>query len=389
MTVEKCVSFCDSQSFVFAGLEDGCTCFCDNFFEHVLESVGNGYNNCEVPCAGNSSEFCGAENLLLVYIDYGVHPLIPTIVPSVGLWESVGCYNDSTDARALERPVNAGNVTVQSCTAACLAEGFSLAGLEFGKECWCGLSLRNNAIYVGDYDGIDMGEFREDPNGDYCNMGCEGSPADLCGGSNRLNLYNYTGAFPVGASVVPFAGAWISQGCFSDSTAQRTLERRVDAGNVTVESCADACQFNAFTMAGLEFGQECWCGNQIKNPGMVIAQSACNMACVGDSTENCGGPNALQAYYFQDSPQVIGDIQELNGLSVSLVDVLAEITPENVQTFGPDILGGMQGVINVVQITFDNASIATNAGRTPFVSNNAAMVTTKLEQYVSFGQVSH
>jgi hypothetical protein len=43
----------------------------------------------------------------------------------------------------------------------------------------------------------------------------------------------------------------------SDSTSNRTLERRVDAGNVTVESCVVACQDESFTYAGLEYAQEC------------------------------------------------------------------------------------------------------------------------------------
>lgn len=77
--------------------------------------------------------------------------IIPSLVPSVGLWEGLGCYksvdiqrldielifgfSDSTTARALQVRVDAGNTTVESCVAACQAQGFSLAGVEFGREC--------------------------------------------------------------------------------------------------------------------------------------------------------------------------------------------------------------------------------------------------------------
>lgn len=44
-------------------------------------------------------------------------------------------FSDSTGARALEAVVDAGNTTVESCVAACQARGYSLAGVEFGKEC--------------------------------------------------------------------------------------------------------------------------------------------------------------------------------------------------------------------------------------------------------------
>jgi hypothetical protein len=43
----------------------------------------------------------------------------------------------------------------------------------------------------------------------------------------------------------------------SDSVSSRTLERSVNAGNVTVESCVSACQSQSFTMAGLEYAHEC------------------------------------------------------------------------------------------------------------------------------------
>ena len=87
---------------------------------------------------------------------------------------------------------------------------------------------------------------------------------------------------------------------------------------MTVEGCVKECFLQSFTIAGLEYAQECCelyfslndvdggligrffhnegCGNVISSPGAPIAESACNQACVGDSTEVCGGPNALQVY---------------------------------------------------------------------------------------------
>ena len=44
-------------------------------------------------------------------------------------------FSDSVDARALEMMVDAGDTTVESCVAACQAQGFSLAGVEYGAEC--------------------------------------------------------------------------------------------------------------------------------------------------------------------------------------------------------------------------------------------------------------
>ena len=45
--------------------------------------------------------------------------------------------------------------------------------------------------------------------------------------------------------------------CCSDSISARALQVRVDAGNTTVESCVAACQAQEYSLAGLEYGQEC------------------------------------------------------------------------------------------------------------------------------------
>ena len=48
-------------------------------------------------CTGNSSEYCGAGNLLNMYTSGATTPnttapSAPEIVPSVGPWVSLGCY---------------------------------------------------------------------------------------------------------------------------------------------------------------------------------------------------------------------------------------------------------------------------------------------------------
>ncbi|KAH8984568.1 WSC domain-containing protein [Lactarius hatsudake] len=299
MTIESCAAFCDSQSesYRFMGLTDGSHCSCDNFFEYIFQRAGSQACSSS-PCSGDPSEVnCGGPSAASTYQKTDSTFVIPTPVPSVGLWTSKGCYSDSPSSRALHARVDAGDTTVESCIAACQAQEHTLAGVEFGQECWCGEEIDNGQTFVGNDNGIRHGNFRPFPDNAYCNMPCQGDPTELCGGAGRINVYNFTGTYPIGASVVAAAGGWTSRGCYSDSTSSRSLERRVDPGDVTVESCVSTCQSQSFTIAGLEFGQECWCGNQIQSPGASIAQSSCNKACTGDSTEVCGGPDALQVYY--------------------------------------------------------------------------------------------
>ena len=90
MTVENCVSFCDGKDFIYAGLEYYQECYCGNYI--LNGGAETTASDCSFPCTGNSAEICGAGNRLSMYWSGQSPPPAPEIVPSVGLWESLGCY---------------------------------------------------------------------------------------------------------------------------------------------------------------------------------------------------------------------------------------------------------------------------------------------------------
>ena len=113
-----------------------------------------------MPCNGNSNELCGGSWALNVYnyTSSGSPPTNPP--PSSGGWVSLGCYryvcrpffyrkgftnteylpiSDTVAARTLSVPTaplgGAANNSAESCTAACFAAGYPLAGTEYSDEC--------------------------------------------------------------------------------------------------------------------------------------------------------------------------------------------------------------------------------------------------------------
>lgn len=40
--------------------------------------------------------------------------------------------------------------------------------------------------------------------------------------------------------------------------------------SMTVELCQSACQSAVYLFAGLEYSQECWCGNTFQNGGAYV-----------------------------------------------------------------------------------------------------------------------
>lgn len=91
---------------------------------------------------------------------------------------------------------------------------------------------------------------------------------------------------------------WTWLGCYTDSVSMRALNHHgTIAGwpsTTTVEACQAACQAQGFSYAGVEFGNECWCGNELSSRP---ATDGCNMPCSGNSQEICGGPDRLNVYY--------------------------------------------------------------------------------------------
>ena len=107
---------------------------------------------------------------------------------------------------------------------------------------------------------------------------------------------------------------------------------------MTVENCIAFCsgsstgengipaQTTSFIYAGVEFGQECCkchsnlfcshnrtsttnhlllcvdCDNFIQNGGTNASLADCNMACTGEASESCGGPDRLNLFFSGGTP---------------------------------------------------------------------------------------
>lgn len=67
---------------------------------------------------------------------------------------------------------------------------------------------------------------------------------------------------------------------------------------MTVDVCAQFCLAAGYSMFGIEYSRECFCGAELQ-PGSVSApEEDCNMPCGGDAMANCGGPSRLSVYLW-------------------------------------------------------------------------------------------
>ncbi|KAH7324125.1 peptidase S8/S53 domain-containing protein [Stachybotrys elegans] len=206
----------------------------------------------------------------------------PSEKPSAGGYRSMGCWTDSVDSRALLNggSARADDMTVEKC--ADLARGFRYAGVEYSVECFWGNKISESSARA---------------NGQ-CDMPCGGSPFDVCGGGNLINIYEDSSLVP-SPLTVPAVGSFGNVGCYEDSTASRVLvvdeESDFTFSGMTVDKCVKLAKDNGLRYAGVEYAGECFVGNtlhhEIRSP-----EGDCNLVCAGNTAQFCGNGNRIRVY---------------------------------------------------------------------------------------------
>ncbi|TVY83801.1 putative fungistatic metabolite [Lachnellula suecica] len=201
----------------------------------------------------------------------------------------LNCYTEGEGVRALgaASTSNYTTMTVEVCAAFCTPT-YSLFGLEYGGECWCANEIGNGAVVAPVTD---------------CNFPCAGSANETCGAGNRLSVYTTAGAAPAPPVHVLTAGAYTRFGCYTEGNGTRALAdfQEVDYSTtgMTVEKCATFCAGNASPLFGVEYGGECYCGNEaafVVSGSTAAPDSDCGMLCDGNPGEYCGAGNRLDIY---------------------------------------------------------------------------------------------
>lgn len=307
MTLEDCRTFC--SAYTYFGVEYARECYCGNSFN--AGSVTRPASECSMTCAGNPFQYCGAGNRLSVYVKDGTSipsgtstntagssstsaPPSPTGIPTG--WTYQGCWIDGRNGRILTHqvPDSATNSQTQ-CANTCAGLGYSISGTEYSQQCFCG-----NAIYNGGEKTLETD----------CGINCPGNPAQKCGGGDRMSIVS-NGAPEIYAAPAPqvrgLNGSWTYQGCVQDNVNdKRTFFWQLHfPGVMTPNMCLNKCRDFGYHAAGMEYGEECYCGD----PANIAARGAtfrpeseCAIPCAGNSSAICGGLSRLTTYFWTGTP---------------------------------------------------------------------------------------
>lgn len=96
-------------------------------------------------------------------------------------------------------------------------------------------------------------------------------------------------------------------GCFVDQIGSRDLNIFIgDYEQLTPEECIRACQQENYLYAGIQYGNECRCGQQFGKYGQV-SDDECHYMCL--TTEKCGGDYRNSVYKVVQSNIDLSDKQ--------------------------------------------------------------------------------
>lgn len=298
MTIPICIDFCESKGFQYAGIEYAGECYCGNDFVNGA-SLSYISEQCTMKCSGDSSTICGGPDAISLWHNPSVSaPALPsgttaapitveTVPPQpVALssgWSvaSTVCLAEGTSGRALAGASTAsGSMTINMCLDFCQSKGFQYAGIEYSAECFCSNNFSNGA-------SLSL------PSSN-CVMPCAGDSTTTCGGPGSLSLFNNPS---LAVSAPSSFNVFSQKACIQEVGGRALTGASTATGDMTIEKCTSYCVAAGFSMAGMEYSSECYCGNDFSNgASLSLTSGSCNMPCSGNAQETCGGPGSISIY---------------------------------------------------------------------------------------------
>ncbi|CAN9245366.1 unnamed protein product [Alternaria alternata] len=267
-------------------------------------------------CNGDQTEMCGGPDRLTFFRFYtgGESTVSATASPTAsqtasatktfsalpvatGLpdgFEYKGCYVDGPGFRIVnyQQPDDQ-SMTIASCSNACAKAGYEIAAMEYSYQCFC-----DNTVRMGGKPASSESE---------CNTKCAGNQDETCGGPNRMSIYSSQDPLKVINAPAPIQNVsdWQYQGCITDTDNQVFPWKLVNQTGNSPQWCLSQCQAFGYQAAGMEYGEECYCGDLDgieKSGSKTVAESECNTACPGNPEALCGQGNRLSWYKWEGDP---------------------------------------------------------------------------------------
>lgn len=105
------------------------------------------------------------------------------------------------------------------------------------------------------------------------------------------------------ATLGPSPTAWTALGCYVEDPKLPILEQNMNPNgdaSLTIPECKNSCYRRAFGFAGVQKGNQCWCGTYVGG-NWANNQTSCNAPCTGDKTSICGGNGFVNVFKAEEN----------------------------------------------------------------------------------------
>ncbi|KAL2210725.1 hypothetical protein CC79DRAFT_527896 [Sarocladium strictum] len=336
MTNERCVAACGAQGYNYAGTEYAGECFCGNEYENEGgELVDEG---CNMKCLGNRQQFCGGSNRLSAW---SVNDLPPPSTDTTTDATATATETDSetetetatgtdavteTDAAtetetateteaetetdiATETEDNTTATETEAETVVETEVSTTEAEVETETETEVEVTTTDavsemeteTEVLVTETDDATTTETEAEPEATETGAATETEATETETATATDEETEVSATVSETETAAPeeteVAEGWTYKGCYVDPPGRAmTGAPGSPSRDMTPEKCIATCVANGFKIAGLEYSEECFCGNALNNGAPKTAESDCNMACAGDATQMCGAGNRLSIY---------------------------------------------------------------------------------------------
>ncbi|KAL7419434.1 hypothetical protein Q5752_006272 [Cryptotrichosporon argae] len=281
-----CIDECAKRGYSLAGTEYGDECYCaDAFNGDGGETVDD--DVCDTPCAGDSSVMCGNAWYLNLYM-YNSTTAGALYCDSTATATVTVTAAGSAATATVTATLSAGELLVNGTTAtASLTADVSVATATATGTLSTGDLLVNGTTTTASL-GANVTAATATATTLSTSPAVTGATTSSTTASAASATATYTDADD--------ASEWYSLGCAVDSD-DRILTGYVEIGidDLTIDSCLTLCEEQGFTFAGVEYADQCYCGNSVPST-ITYKDGGCDMPCSGDSTELCGGGYILDLY---------------------------------------------------------------------------------------------
>jgi len=256
MTLNSCASYCGGKGFKYAGVEWSQECYCGSSLLNGASTNTVSADQCSNACTGDSFMNCGGPQrlTLLQATPGGAAPVVsssaaPSAVSVSAVVSASSVVSSAVSASSVVSSKVASSV-VSSVVSSTLKSAPTVPALP--------LNATTSNILV---------------------------PTSIASTSS-----------PTASPVAGIPAGWSGTGCFSDNAQRALSSLSFDSDFMTVDWCVQTCNDRGFSMAGVENGRECYCGNSFMNgAGSPLAASHCTMTCPTDK-QLCGGGWAMNVY---------------------------------------------------------------------------------------------